>query len=385
MASQQITRSKRPPAAPDASEGTKRRATLGLLNGMLIGLGLAIGLWSAQLYSLLNVLTPLQFQALIMGAVLLMAIGGFAGWLSSRLGRTGLTVLIWLLAALVMTFLVGYLPSHGRNLAVWLVDRRFWGLSVYPAPTGAAPAVTISGLFIVLLLLVFAAVQDYRLDGIQGTLEEGDRFSPATWIRLLLPVPLMILGGLYTANIVGESTGPALRAVDEVISTGRAYEGDLFEFSREAGVNYNAIRGLQAQMRGDYTLMIAEVDTETATTFVVAHFSGGGWITCRVIGDQPSFCYDASLPYTQGLASLITGEAVPEDCIGCLPLVGETWREWLAARGARFNGRPEPYRLAQRGSYVYMRVEAPTDGYAIDCLFRGISPVRLAYCSEVGP
>ena len=175
---------------------------------------------------------------------------------------------------------------------------------------------------------------------------------------------------------------PAARLVHDAIQTGRTYEGDLFELGLRDGINYSAIRGVRDQMSPNYTLFLGESDPESSSTTIVAHFDNEAWINCRVIAGQLNFCYDASPPYTLGLASLITGEPIPEDCRNCLPRADEPLLAWLGAKGDNFRGQLQTLRLAQRGSHVLMRVESERSDYAIECWFEGISPVRATKCEE---
>ena len=74
---------------------------------------------------------------------------------------------------------------------------------------------------------------------------------------------------------------------------------------------------------------------------------------------------------------------VPADCPYCKFSVSDDWRGWLRDRQASFAGTPDVTRLAQWGSYVLVRAGSPGDDYAVECLFEGLSPVRLNRCWEV--
>ncbi len=199
---------------------------------------------------------------------------------------------------------------------------------------------------------------------------------------LLLPLPFVIAAGMVSHDIVGDPSATAVQIVHQAIQRGRTYQGDLFELGLKDGIDYSAIRSVREKMSPDYSLTVGEINTATATTFIIAHFGNGAWINCRVINNQLSFCYDAAPPYTEGLESLITGKNPPEDCRGCLPEVNDTWQAWLQMQGDRLGSSPHIYREAQWGSYVLMRAES--DKAAIECWFNGISPVHLESCVEIG-
>lgn len=358
---------------------------LGLLNGMLIGLALGLGLWGQQVWMLSQLPVELPYASIALGSVALILLYGLTGWLTARLRRAVATVLLWLGAAVLSTFIIGYQPTFGRTLAVWLLDRRFWGLPVFPLAVEsdwANLAMVLAGFFVILLLVILALFQESRLENVQRELR-GHRLSFNSWITLLMPLPLVIVAGLITNSIIGTAAWRAMPPVDQAIQVNLTAEGDLFQRGLQEGINYTALRGVQDQLTANYTLAIAEINPATVTTIVVAYFDNGAWINCRVVNDQLSFCYDAAPPYLIGFTSLLTGEALPADCDDCLPVVDVEWQRWLEARRDRLGSQPHISREAQWGSYVLMRAESSTGDYGIECLFQGTSPVRLSRCAEV--
>jgi hypothetical protein len=356
---------------------------LGFLNGLLIGLALALGSWGLEALRLASLPVPLQYTGLIFGSLAVILLCGLAGWLSSRLGKTGMTFLIWLAAAGLISILIGYLPSYGRTLAVWLAEPRFFGLNIYPFAVGSIAGLLLAGLFVIVLLAILAILQEYRLEGIYRELGSNERLTRAAWFLLLLPVPVAIIVGFISNSTRSNEGMGSLQLVHQAIQVNLTYEGDLFQLGLADGISYNALRGVRGKLSPQYSLMIGEVEPESATTFVVAHFGNGAWVNCRLLGGQLSFCYDAAPPYTTGLASFIMGTEAPEDCRGCLPGASDEWQAWLQARRAEFGDAPQIYRLAQWGSYVLMRAESAAGDYAVECWFQGINSVRLERCIEV--
>lgn len=356
---------------------------LGFLNGLLIGLGLAIGAWGLRAISLTNSPVPLQYPSLIAAAVVLIMLNAFTGWLTTRVANAVLTIVIWLVTAFLSAAMIALQPYQGRTLAVWLADRRFWGLPIYPTAADISfYAIALAGLFVILVLTVLALLESIRLHSIYGHLSENGRLTFTAIFFLLLPLPIVAVAGYITNDIVGDKSAVDIATVHKAIETARTYEGDLFALGLEEGISYSALQGVREQLGEAYTLMIGEVVVTTSSTFVVAHFDNGAWINCRVDNGHLSFCYDASPPYTTGFASLITGEEPPENCRGCLPRGAEEWQGWLQARRDRLGDSPQISRLAQWGGYVIMRAQSESGDYAIECRFNGIIQVSLESCSE---
>ena len=365
-------------------ESRRLSLRLGLLNGLLIGLALALGVWASDAIFLGASHVRLVYPSLLGGSLALVLLGGLGGWLAAWAGRAWISLLIWLAIGGLMMVVIGHTPYEGRTLAVWLSDRDSWGLSVYPFGEVAGIGAVLSGFFTLLLLGILGLLQPYRLEGVAGETDEKGRPRGRGWFLLLLPLPLVVAVGYINDNVVNSPLRVAPQLVHEAIRTGRTYPGDLFELSLEKGVNYNAISAVRDQMSEEYDLTIGEVDLGVAdTVFVVADFENGAWIQCRVMADQLSFCSDASLPYLQGFPALLATGQIPEDCPYCTFSAGEEQRAWLEARRDLFGEAPRVTRLAQWGSYVVVGAESADGDYAIECLFHGLSPVRLERCREV--
>jgi hypothetical protein len=360
------------------------RTRLGLLNGLFIGLALALGVWALDAIFLITGPVRLSSTSLLLGGLALVILGGLGGWLAARVDRAWFSGLVWIAAAVCMVWVIGHVPYEGRNLMVWLADRRAWGLPVYPFGDAAQAGMWLSGFFIVLLLGFLGLLQPYRMEGIASETDTEGRLGGRGWFMLLLPLPLVLAVGFVADSMTTRPLRLAPQLVHEVIRTGRTYDGDLFGLSLEKGVNYNAIAGLQEQMSEDYALSLASIDLGVAdTVYVAADFDNGAWIYCRVVMGQVALCYDASLPYMQGFPALLTSGRLPADCPQCFFRADEEQREWLLARSEMIGDSPLVGRLAQWGSYVLIQVESSDAEYVIQCLFEGVSPVRLERCWEV--
>ena len=360
---------------------------LGILNGLAIGLALALGLWLPATLTLLRLpIDRLPLLVVLAAALLVAAISLFAGWITARLQHPLLTLLIWILAAVLITLVVGYRAYQLSSAFVWLVEPALFGQPVFPPNQARLAAIILSGLFILLALAVLALLQNYRLQGVMGELQPGGGLSASGWSRLLAPTLLALAAGIVTGNLFGDrAASRILRDMDTAIQVANTYEGDLFARGLEDGINYAALRGVQDRLGPDYSLIPVLTDPEIGQTIAAAHFSNGAWINCRFIYEQLTFCDDASLPYTLGFSALIRGTGMAMSCSDCLPQAGASWQSWLEERRASLGDEPRITFVRQRGAHVLMQAAAPNGGDAIRCWFSGVDPVQLLSCREVRP
>lgn len=356
---------------------------LGLLNGLLIGLALGAGAWGFEMLRVARLPVTSYLPSLWLGIGLIVILCGLAGWLTARIGQTIVAVVLWGLVAVVSMLIMGYLPYYGRTLAIWLENSQFRGRIVYPYTGEGSPSgLILGGLLIILVLVILALLQNYRLENILVEAGARGRISGRGWLALLLPLPVVFLASLITQSVMANPSAAAMSITNQAVSVAQTYEGDLRTLELGDGISYGALAPVQDRLDGPYTLSIVDVNPLNSTVIVGVDFAGGGWVYCRVINDQLSFCYDASAPYTKGLHSLVTGEPPAEDCRGCILQATDEAAAWLAEHRERLGSEPVITRAAQQGNHVLMRVTGD-DGFAADCWVVGVTPMRLTACSEV--
>jgi hypothetical protein len=355
---------------------------LGLINGLLIGLALGVGAWGAEAWRIAQLPVNSFLPSLLLGLSLVVVLCGFVGWLTCRVARTPLTVLLWLAAAVISMLIMGYLPYYGRTLTVWVADARFWGRVVFPYTLEGSPVgFILGGLLIILVLTILGLLQNYRLENLTSEVSHRGRLNGRTWVSLLLPLPVVFLVSLLTQSVLSNPAPSAFGITDRAIAVAQNYEGDLRQLRLGDGISYIALRSVHGMIGSEYTLSVIDVNPLTSTVIVGADFANGAWVYCRVINDQLSFCYDASLAYVDGLRVLVTGVAAPEECRGCVLQATDEATAWLAERRDRFGADPAIEGVAQQGSHVLMRVTG--DEIAAECWIEGVAPTMLMACEEV--
>ncbi|MCA9988768.1 MAG: hypothetical protein KDE09_01350 [Anaerolineales bacterium] len=381
-----IEEEKTPPApfqlfqAPDR-QWEAARARLGFLNGLLIGVAVALGIWGTELVALLGVPFAGRFVPVLLGLLTFGLLGAIIGWLTARLNKALVTILSWLALTGLWAYLAGHLPYRAYTWYAWLRAPEFWGTDIFPFAGAAWGALVVAGLLTHIVIIVLALLQEFRLEGLQATLGQNKRPGRRTWLLLLAPLPVVLLMTLATHVTGGEQIWRAPYLVDHAIQVGRDYQGDLFELSRQEGVNYNAVASIRDQIGGRYTLHLGEILPEIATTVVVADFDNGAWIICRILAGNLNYCFDAAPIYFAETAAAIAGEP-PADCLNCTFRDSFDWRGWLHRRQDQLGANPTITRELMQGNFVWLRISSSESDYSVRCQFRGLNTIKLDWCQE---
>lgn len=147
-----------------------------------------------QIYALRDLPITPKYGSILLAAALVIGLCGFTGWLTARIARTAVTLLLWAVTAVITSFIISFQPFQIRTLVVWLSNREFWGLNVYPFIDFSILSfigITVAG-FLSFWPSFTGCFQDYRLANLQAEAGDG-RWSTTVWKALLLPMPLVFL------------------------------------------------------------------------------------------------------------------------------------------------------------------------------------------------
>jgi hypothetical protein len=354
-------------------------------SGLIIGLGLALGLWGPTLYTWLT--QPIQAQHAglsLAGLAFVLVVCLATSWLTASWSRAALVMLAWAAAALALTVGVAQLPFAGRTWLTWLWQPMLAGQPLYGVEA-LSISMALAGFFLVVMLSVLGLLQGYRLDNL--LLERGPtgRLSERGRVLLWLPLPVALALGLIAGNIYSGSLWLGVRSVAQVIDEGRAYVGDLFWYGQQRGLHYIAIEPFLAQMDGPYRLTLETQYPGFIGIDVDAHFDNGFWLRCRVTprGDNRRYdyvasCLDAGQAYVGGLAALLRDESLT--CRACKPTVSAEWRAWLATR---FPQPPQVALAAAAANVAVVRLDSAESPTAVLCWLQGPPPVTLTTCRDM--
>ncbi|MCA9899357.1 MAG: hypothetical protein H6654_09200 [Ardenticatenaceae bacterium] len=361
---------------------------LGLVYGVLIGLAIAVGFWLPKMLVMSRLPVWFPYGGAILSGLAVLLLGGVAGWLSSAVHRPLFAFLVWLATAVLICVGLGTLPPIGQNWAVWLADARFSGLDITPAPDHLFWwSYVIAGFLLISLLPLMAILQNSNLVSAHQELVYGRRLNRQVVFRLLLPALLAgFLGSLFP-DLTTSAPRNALIITDQAIQRVRDYDGELFQLSLDTGFNYNALDSVREQLDGPYTLLVNEVVDEWSSAVITAHFESGAWVNCRVNITQEdatyfSFCFDAGIPFTDGMNHLLYNNVPADSCRRCEVNADATWQTWLQERASLFASEPVWQRVAQYGRFIL--IEATTSQNSrISCQLEGSEVIQLVSCEEM--
>ncbi|MBN1977093.1 MAG: hypothetical protein JW918_06795 [Anaerolineae bacterium] len=377
------------------AEARKLTRSAGAAYGLIFGLSFALIIWGRDGALLASARANLAWAKLLLGLPIAVIVASLIGWLASLFSSTAIYITLWAIAGALLSWIAGRMPFDGGNIAVWLTDRRLWGLPVFPYGESAQARTELllligGGIGIAVGFLESLAVQ-WAWD--RAT--PRGRMSLQSWIVLLVCIPLVIPLATLAEDLVYQRVRVPQQRVSESVALALSGAGeDVF---KQHGLNYFAVDTFREDLSQSYVIHQAgyrDIGGYTSTQ-IDAVFEDGFALRCETTEVGMFFspehrvliCTDISKKYAGWMDDLIhaslTGERRWSDDPMRTLSVEEDVINWLNSHNDRIGASYQVTRAGQQGGWVFMSARFDT-GFEMICRFHGTSSVQLDQCEEVG-
>jgi hypothetical protein len=354
----------------------------GTAYGLIFGLSFALFTWGYDALLLASSAADLAWAKLLLGLLLAITIGGLAGRLVALPPSTATSIALWATVGALLGMIAGRIPFDGGNLAAWLVDRRLWGLVVFPYGSSAA---TRTALVVVIGAGLGAAAglaERLAVEWAWDRVTPKGRMGGRSWAVLLVCLPLTLIAAWAADDLINQPLRAHQQAVGELITLALA---GASEEAEARGLNYVSVARHRERLSEQYTVYLVDYDLDTYDLGRVdVAFDNGFTLRCMTARSQVGYCSAISDVYQGWMDDLIyTGLYGERRWLSSLPplTVDDTVVMWLDARSDQLSEIYEVAKVGQRGRWVFMSARFDT-GSDIVCRFRGVAPVVVDQCVE---
>jgi len=377
------------------AEARKLFQSAGAAYGLIFGLSFALIIWGRDAALLASAKADMAWVKLLLGIPIAVIIASLVGWLASLFSSTAIYIVLWAIAGALLGWVTGRMPFDSGNLAVWLTDRRLWGLPVFPYGEAAQ---TRTELLILIGGGIGIAVGFLESLAVQWAWDRATprgRMSLQSWIALLVCIPLVIPVATLAEDLVYQRMRVPQQRVSESVALALSGAGE--EAFKQRNLNYFAIDNFYENLSQNYVIYQAgyrDIGGYTSTQ-VDAVFEDGFALRCETteVGmflspeHRVLICTDISKKYAGWMDDLIhaslTGERRWLDDPMRVLSVEEDVISWLRSQDGQISESYHVTREGQQGSWVFMSARFDT-GFEMICRFHGTSSIQVDQCEEVG-
>lgn len=268
---------------PNSNPLSAEKQRLGLLYGFFAGLALSVATWGMDAYILWQAHAALAWARFLIGGVASVAAFSLAGWLTMRYEKGLLSVLFWLIAALI--------PA---NLAVWMIFDG-WAFILSILEPGLAVRFTIpayeygplSGLMMAIFGVGAIVAGILEIPTLSQTLlssAAGGLVGP-----LLLAILASAAVGLIVDNALHVKLRESILNLDRTIQF--VVDNDLEKIDKATAreMRVAALKPVIEIVPKPRRLLIASFDQITEQVGIWVDFDGE-WVFCYTVSNQVVNC-----------------------------------------------------------------------------------------------
>jgi hypothetical protein len=272
-------------ARPDV---LRAKHAYGIWFGALLGLAFAIAAWGIDAFMLNQANGLLPWLKFVGGAIPCMLVGSFTGWLSAKLNRSILSVLLWLAAGSIFAWLTVSLPLQIAPGLMGIMEPDTQGLLHYTYYEEFSARVGVAYVWIA----IFVALAGL----LQIPLSDSAVFS-TSWMGKLAPMlvclVLMGIAGIIVDSLNNEPLRSATTALDNTIQFSIDHKGREIDPAESRLMHLGALKTIEDAITPQHKLIVSGYDAFLGEIQVLIKFEHA-WAECKVFYNQPISCKKVS-------------------------------------------------------------------------------------------
>ena len=256
----------------------------GIWFGAFLGLAFALAAWGVDAFLLDQINGLLPWLKFLGGAIPCIFVGAFTGWLSARLNRAILSVVLWLVAASIFAWLTVSLPLQILPGLMGILEPDTQGLLHYTYYGEFSSRVVVAYIWIAIFVALTGLLQIPLSDSAIFSTSWMGKFTP-----MLVCLVLMGIGGIIVDSLNNEPLRSATAALNNTIQFSIDHRGREIDPAESRKMHLGALRTIQETITPQRRLIVSGYDAFLGEVQVLIKFEHA-WAECKVFYNQPINC-----------------------------------------------------------------------------------------------
>lgn len=288
---------------------SQKKQRMGLFFGIIAGLAFSLTAWGLDAIQLAQAHAAYPLLKFLPGFVISLLTGALVGWLTIRLERLWIGILLWLGLAGVFTWLVMWLPLKGAPILLRLLEPNQAHLLYYPM-IDSQTQFTAMGLIVIGFVSLICGLMEIHLVD-QALMGQG---AIALVSPLLISLTVYALAGTSGDYLINRHFREPLQAMDKLIQFAADNQGKDVPVIVARQKRLSVVKGLDDLIVYPRKLTLIGYDEMLGQMDFLVNFSGN-WVRCSVIYNQPTMCKRLML---DSLRFACDGKAQSNFCFGVI-------------------------------------------------------------------
>ncbi len=263
---------------------SSRKQRMGLLFGAVAGLAFSVTAWGVDAFLLSQAHVTFPLLKFIPGLLICGTAGALVGWLTIRIERIWVALLLWALLACLFVWLVMWLPLKFTPAFLRFFTPKISDLLYFP-PIDNEIQFRIIGLIVIgFMCLVCGLMEIHLLD--QALLTTG---TLSLITPLLISLALFTIAGNSADDLLNRLFREPVQIMDNLIQYAADNEGKDISPIVARQKRLTVVKNLDGLITRPRTLTLIAFDRTLGQIDILINFDGK-WARCSVIYNQPTMC-----------------------------------------------------------------------------------------------
>jgi hypothetical protein len=268
----------------------RAKHTYGIWFGLGLGLTFSIFAWGLDAYALSRMNGLYPWLKFIGGAIPCMIVGGFTGWLSARLDKPILALLLWAVAASLFAWLTVSLPLQITPRILSLADPGIRDLLHYTYYESFSSRFVVAYVWLAIFISIAGLLQIPLSDSAVFSTSFFGKLAP-----MVVTLVLMAICGTIVDTLNNELLRSPIDAVNTTVQFLLDHRGKEIDPLESRRMHLGALRSAEQLVTPERKFIISGYDQFLEQVQVLARFEKA-WVECDLIVNQLLSCEQVGNP-----------------------------------------------------------------------------------------
>jgi len=266
----------------------KKKERLGLIYGLVAGVTFSLAAWGFDGVYLAQSHVAYPWIKFLAGLLISALAGGFIGWLSIKISKGLVTIVLWLLFGLMLVGLTIWLPFQISPFLIKILKPMLVDWIDYPL-VDKVNQFKIVGIIVIAFPVVLGGLLENNL--VESVMMSSHRGAILTVI--LVCGFFMALAGFAGDELTNKHFREPIRALDELFQFALDNQGKVLDKVLIRQKHLKTVEGLEEILPRSRQLTLIAFDEYLAQMDILVNFEGV-WVKCTTIYSQPIMCEQVS-------------------------------------------------------------------------------------------
>ncbi|MFN8414679.1 MAG: hypothetical protein U0Z26_20040 [Anaerolineales bacterium] len=265
-------------------EITKAKFAIGISFGLFTGLAFAIAAWIMDGYVLSQAHMYLPWLKLALGMVACGLTGVLVGYLTIKLDRWAISVLLWLVAGAIFAWLVVLLPLQVVSITSAWMKPELNGLLTYSTVSELTPRFWVAVVWISIFTFIVGVLQVPMIEPAVFSTSLFGKIRP-----ILLGVIIMAMSGIMADTFINSSLRGAALSINKTVQFVVDQHGAKIDPQLSRAYHAASLRNVKEAVTESRDMIISAYDPTLGEIEFIILFENAK-VKCSVLYNQPSVC-----------------------------------------------------------------------------------------------